>query len=399
MHLEQTPTRSPNGSSCTVRRFTGPEADEVFVLCRPQTTTNAIAEQADSVYRTLHEALSAAGGGLRHVVHENVFFRDIGRDLATFRWVRNSHLRDSGCPSCRPATTFIEQPPLDEREALEVTAFAVIPHQRGVKRGRTVWTPEPCACAIPAQFVTRAIGVGVQEHLYAGSIYGADGNAFDEVTSMFDGAAELLRRQGLSFRDVVRTWIYLRNIERDYAELNRARREFFQRSGITLHPASTGIEGAPFPEKHNFSLSMYAIKSPTPVDVGLMTTPTLNEAWMYGADFSRGLRVVEANKVALYVSGTASVDEEGRTVHTGDFAGQVDRMLTNVSTLLEAQNASFSDLVTAVTYLKNPADAPLLRDILRARGLDAFPNALVKAAVCRPDLLCEMEAIAALPRP
>jgi enamine deaminase RidA (YjgF/YER057c/UK114 family) len=166
-----------------------------------------------------------------------------------------------------------------------------------------------------------------------------------------------------------------------------------------VHPASTGIAGAPCPAGRNFSLSLYAIKSSEPLDVGRMQTPTLNEAWMYGADFSRGLRVVEANKVALYLSGTASVDEQGRTAHVGDFTGQVERMLINISTLLSAQNASFSDVVTAITYLKSPEDAPRLHEIFRARGLDSLPNVLVKAAVCRSDLLCEMEAIAALPRP
>ena len=40
-----------------------------------------------------------------------------------------------------------------------------------------------------------------------------------------------------------------------------------------------------------------------------MTTPTLNEAPLYGSDFARGMKVVETNKVALHVSGTASIDE------------------------------------------------------------------------------------------
>ena len=39
------------------------------------------------------------------------------------------------------------------------------------------------------------------------------------------------------------------------------------------------------------------------------------------------------NKVALHVSGTASIDEVGRTAHLGDFEAQVDRMLMNVAAL------------------------------------------------------------------
>jgi enamine deaminase RidA (YjgF/YER057c/UK114 family) len=130
-----------------------------------------------------------------------------------------------------------------------------------------------------------------------------------------------------------------------------------------------------------------------------MSARTLGEAWLYGSDFSRGLRVVEANKIALYVSGTASVDEAGHTIHVGDLAGQAGRMLTNISVLLEAQGASFRDIVSAVTYLKRRSDAPVLRAIFRDQGFDGFPSVLVEAAICRPDLLCETEAMAALPLP
>jgi chorismate lyase/3-hydroxybenzoate synthase len=145
-------------------------------------------------------------------------------------------------------------------------------------------------------------------------------------------------------------------------------------------------------------LSFYAIKSPRPIEVSAMNTPTLNEACVYGADFSRGLRVVDGNKIALYISGTASVDEEGRTAHAGNFAAQVDRMLLNVETLLSAQNAAFRNILSAITYLKSADDSPLLRRILEDRGLGTMPNVVVHAAVCRPDLLCEMEAVAALPK-
>ena len=201
----------------------------------------------------------------------------------------------------------------------------------------------------------------------------------------------------MSFRDVVRTWIHLRDIDRDYDALNKARREFFRRCGIERRPASTGVQGIPFPDAHDFSMSLHAVKSPRPLDVTPMSTPSLNEAWSYGADFSRGLRIAEANKVTLYVSGTASIDEAGRTVHVGDFEAQVDRMLHNIASLLARQGATFENLVSGVTYLKNPSDAPVLRSMFRQRGFDGFPCALVEAPLCRPELLCEAEAVAILP--
>ncbi len=108
--------------------------------------------------------------------------------------------------------------------------------------------------------------------------------------------------------------------------------------------------------------------------------------------------MVETNKIALHVSGTASIDEAGRTAHPGDFEAQADRMLVNVAALLEGQGATFGDVVSAVTYLKRPADAGRLREKLHEAGFEGFPNALVAAPICRPELLCETEALAVLPR-
>ncbi len=235
--------------------------------------------------------------------------------------------------------------------------------------------------------------------LHTTNVYGAGDDAFEQAWNMFCAAERLLDQCGMVFRDVVRTWIHLRDIDRDYDVLNTARRAFFRRCGIELRPASTGVQGIPFPDAHDCSMSLYAVKSLRPLDVTSMSAPTLNEAWSYGADFSRGLRITEANKVALYVSGTASIDEAGRTVHVGNFESQAERMLTNIASLLEAQGASFRDVVSAVTYLKRPSDGARLRSVFRDHGFDGFPAAVVTAPICRPELLCETEVVAALPLP
>ena len=41
---------------------------------------------------------------------------------------------------------------------------------------------------------------------------------------------------------------------------------------------------------------------------------TLNEAYAYGSAFSRGMRIELGQFVLLLISGTASIDEQGRTV-------------------------------------------------------------------------------------
>ena len=241
------------------------------------------------------------------------------------------------------------------------------------------------------------VEVGGEARMYAGGLYGHGDDSYAQTHAMFAVAETLLQQAGMDFGDVMRTWIYFPEMERDYAGFNRARREFFESRGIDPIPASTGIGAGLYPEEHDLSLSFYAVKGDTPTARTVMTTPTLNEAPDYGSDFSRGMRVMESNRVSLHVSVTASIDETGATVHLNDIDAQVDRMLVNVATLLDGQSASFSDVVSAITYLKNPEDAPIVRQKFRDAGYEGFPNVLVVAPVCRPELLCETEALAILP--
>jgi enamine deaminase RidA (YjgF/YER057c/UK114 family) len=261
---------------------------------------------------------------------------------------------------------------------------------------RDVRATPPCACEGCARSGARLVRLGAQTSLQTTNIYGAGGDAFEQAWNTFSEAERLLEQCGMGFHDVVRTWIHLRDIERDYDALNQARRQFFRHCGLERRPASTGVQGIPFPDAHDFSISLCAVKSSRPLDVTSVSTPSLSEAWAYGADFSRGLRVAEGNKVTLYISGTASIDEAGRTVHAGDFEAQVDRMVHNIESLLAEQGAAFENLVSGVAYLKNARDAPVLRSMFDERGFDGFPCALVVAPLCRPDLLCEAEAVALL---
>ena len=110
------------------------------------------------------------------------------------------------------------------------------------------------------------------------------------------------------------------------------------------------------------------------------------------------MKVALPEKTVLYISGTASVDEQGETVHLDDVERQVERMLLNVRELLRPHDSSFRDVVQVITYLKHAHYLPTFLDIWKKWGLDGLPNTFVEAGVCRPDLLCELEAIAILPK-
>lgn len=58
----------------------------------------------------------------------------------------------------------------------------------------------------------------------------------------FRNISELLESEKMSWYDIVRTTCYLRDIERDYADFNVIRTQFYNWLGLDPLPASTGIQ-------------------------------------------------------------------------------------------------------------------------------------------------------------
>ena len=127
---------------------------------------------------------------------------------------------------------------------------------------------------------------------------------------------------------------------------------------------------------------------------------TLNEAYDYGSAFSRGMRIDLNGVTILLISGTASIDEHGRTVHVGDFRAQLQRTFENISKLLAAEGATWHDIVRTTCYLRDiERDYQAFNDertaFYKQQGLDPLPASTgIQAILCRPDLLIEIEAIA-----
>ncbi|MDX2152768.1 MAG: Rid family hydrolase [Bryobacteraceae bacterium] len=132
----------------------------------------------------------------------------------------------------------------------------------------------------------------------------------------------------------------------------------------------------------------------------------LNEAYHYQkpSSFSRGMRLDLGRVTILLISGTASVDEHGATVHVGDFRAQVERMYRNVTALLASEGATWNDIVRTTYYLRDiDRDYAAFNEertrFYQEQNLDPLPASTgIQAKLCRPDLLIEMEAIAVLHR-
>ena len=126
----------------------------------------------------------------------------------------------------------------------------------------------------------------------------------------------------------------------------------------------------------------------------------LNEAIEYGTPFSRGIDVDFGQFKMLFVSGTASVDEKGKTRYPGNFAKQTERTFDNLTALLRAEGATWHNVVQTRCYLKNMKKYYDQFNRIRTafynkQKLDPFPASVgIEAELCRPELLIEIELIA-----
>jgi len=128
----------------------------------------------------------------------------------------------------------------------------------------------------------------------------------------------------------------------------------------------------------------------------------LNEAFDYArpSSFSRGLRLDIKGMTILLISGTASVGDNGETLYPGDFRAQTWRTYQNITALLEAEGATWKDIVRTTCYLRDierdyAAFNEIRTQFFKEQGLDPLPASTgIQAILCRPDLLIEIEAMA-----
>lgn len=128
----------------------------------------------------------------------------------------------------------------------------------------------------------------------------------------------------------------------------------------------------------------------------------LNEAYAYAkpSSFSRGMRIDLNGVTILLISGTASIDEHGKSVHIGDFRAQLRRTYENITGLLQSEGCTWHDIVRTTCYLRDiDRDYEVFNEertkFFHEQGLDPLPASTgIQAHLCRPELLVEIEAIA-----
>ncbi len=234
--------------------------------------------------------------------------------------------------------------------------------------------------------------------LFEGSDSDVTGS-YDQTAREFAELKSCLSRLGGKVADhTIRTWLYCRDVDNNYAGLVNARNLFFDSIGLTSQThfiASTGIEGLSAKPDRLVTMDSLSCPELKREQFFYLSAPEmLSPTAIYNVRFERGTRVIFGDRSQYYISGTASIDKFGKVLYPDDVRAQTQRALDNIQALLQAGGAELSELKQATVYMRDTADASIIREEVEKRLPAGIPMVLLKAPVCRPAWLVEIEAIA-----
>ena len=281
----------------------------------------------------------------------------------------------------------------------------VIIHAADADRVRTIHDRgEPCGRIWQADGATFVI---LQNMQGLPESPGEDGRPAEQARRAMERADRILKANGLAYHDTARTWFYLEDILSWYSEFNQTRTALYQGFGLCpgpsddrwRFPASTGIL-ADSTGGAACTLDVLAVAGSGrgAATVEFLRNPHQQEAFRYGSSFSRCAIIRGAGEDLVEISGTAAIDEQGRSAHLGDIRAQVRCTLGKVAALIQPAGATLRDIRAATIFLKDGKDADATREVLAEMGLERLPAVWVQADVCRDELLFEIDAEAVVTR-
>jgi len=387
--------RTQFGPACRISRFKpAGHAEEVHLFIEPG-EDGSFEEQLEQIVSVYHQALDRLGLARHTAVFRRCFVSDAANQLEA---VMASPLGPGTSAAEAAAVSCIEQPPLCFRK-LALMAYHVSDVQPEDKTLVPMTGAGPHARTLVLEREQRAMLWTAQmtsEPQDARALH-----CTDQTTKLFTVYSDFLRSQGANLLgQSVRTWVFVHDVDRYYMDMVDARREYFVKEGLTPEThyiVSTGIEGRTAEPGSLVTLDAVAERGLAEGQlVFIDRLDHLNRTDEYGVTFERAARLDHAERSHVWLSGTASIDSAGRVLHEGDVLGQVERTIENVSVLLAEGRASLDDVAAMIVYLRDGADAERVTALLD-RLSPTLPFITVRAPVCRPTWLVEIEAVAIVP--
>ena len=235
-------------------------------------------------------------------------------------------------------------------------------------------------------------------HLWNASAHNTAQNSEYQTRLLFNEYVMQLVQEGCTLADnCIRTWLFVNDVDVNYAGVVAARNKVFFTQGLTEdthYIASTGIGGRACNPQVMTQMDNYAIAGIKKEQVHYLYAPThLNRTSDYGVSFERGTYIDYADRRHVIISGTASINNKGQIEHPKDIVKQTHRMWDNVEALLKEAGSSYEDVGVMIVYLRDVADYSIVSRMYDER-FPNHPRIIVHAPVCRAGWLIEMECMA-----
>ena len=359
-------------TSIDIFRYEAPEGvSEYHAMLRIINHRLAFKEQVDCLMEAYDQLMQGEMKGAV-AVFKRFFVSDAANQA---NYLQALHAERSDC-----ALSIIEQPPLD---GTKIALWVYI--QRGVQ--------------------TKALANGIYEvkhgayrHLWMAGACNQASNSEYQMRLLFNDYVMQLLENGCCLADnCIRTWIFVQNVDVNYAGVVKARNEVFATQNLTDKThfiASTGIAGRHANPKVLVQMDAYAVEGIDKEQIHYLYAPThLNPTYEYGVSFERGTYVDYGDRRQVFISGTASINNKGEIMYPGDIRQQTLRMWENVETLLKEAECTFEHVAHLLVYLRDIADYTIVREMFEER-FPNIPKVYLLAPVCRPGWLVEMECMA-----
>jgi enamine deaminase RidA (YjgF/YER057c/UK114 family) len=381
--MEKINLTSATGAKIQGKKFSpGAEgASEIHLSITPG-EGKSIEEEILSLEEAQDYAQSYLGMDSDNAVFKRIFSSDY---VNQYHYLRQSKLVGIN-GNDRKAISIVEQPPLPGKK-IALWSYHVVDSAPLAK------------ISSESGMVLKRNG---QSHIWFTSLYaGANGKpktSYDQTKEIFTGLIDRLGGFNSTLKDnVIRTWIYVQNIDNNYAGMVKARKELFRDHGLSADShfiASTGIEGRfRIPDKLVLC-DAYSVCGISPEQIRyLKSSDRLGPTSDYGVTFERGTLVDYGDRSHVFISGTASIDNKGNTLHERDITKQIERLFYNIEGLLNDAEMNYAHVAQMIIYLRDHGDYPRLRNYLDKNYGD-LPAIIVMAPVCRPEWLIEAECVA-----
>jgi len=371
-------------ATVSISRFQGQSrVDEYHLIVRP-TEHDSIDAQLEWVFRAYREALDSIGLDMQTAVLRRFFCSDLVNqaDALAARPFSNPHNTDEPC-----AVSWVCQSPVPPAK-VSLWAYHV--------------SDSSCKLDKVQEGTSLTLRRGELSHYWTTGLACLSAKtSYGQTRGIFEEYEAFLRARGMSLADnVIRTWFFVQNIDASYQGLVAARREFFAEHGLTPDThfiASTGVAGTCANVAAKVMMDAYAISGVRPDQIRFLASlDHLSPTHLYGVTFERGTSVAYRDRKHVIISGTASIDHQGKTLYAGDLSRQIDRTVENVEALLKPAGATLKDMCVLIAYVRDPSDHAVVWQQMRERFGD-IPMEVVVAPVCRPEWLVEVEGKAIVP--